>query len=234
MESVHDMSGCRDSQRVKYTVGLFVGKALTWWNSKIRTRGREAAVGMSWEDFKTLTKEEFCPNRFHELARLVPHLVTLESKRIKRTMKKNPKNRGNMGEPNKDRNGREDNKRTRTENAFATTINLVRGGYMGTKPKCTACGYHYLPETPYHYCFNCNHLCHFAKDCRVVPRNPLSLSFDFVFSSEIFKSLSFSLDRICHLAISRLDQHAHTLHHLESLLTISLERLDILKEDLVY
>ncbi|GJR55266.1 RNA-directed DNA polymerase, eukaryota [Tanacetum coccineum] len=47
------------------------------------------------------------------------------------------------------------------------------------------------------------------------------------FSSEIFKSLSFRLDRLCHLAILCLDQHAHTLHHLESLLTISLDRLDI-------
>ncbi|GJZ10238.1 copia protein [Tanacetum coccineum] len=56
---------------------------------------------------------------------------------------------------------------------------------------------------------------------------PLSLSFDFVFMSEIFKSLSFHLDRLCHLAILCLDQHAHTLHHLESLLTISLDRLDI-------
>ncbi|GKA05296.1 hypothetical protein Tco_0684416 [Tanacetum coccineum] len=75
--------------------------------------------------------------------------------------------------------------------------------------------------------------------CRLVPScfvifdlEPLSLSFDFVFTSEIFKSLSFSLDRLCHLAILCLDQHAHTLHHLESLLTISLDRLDILKEDL--
>ncbi|GJW23857.1 hypothetical protein Tco_0037668 [Tanacetum coccineum] len=42
------------------------------------------------------------------------------------------------------------------------------------------------------------------------------------------------LDRLCHLAILCLDQHAHTMHHLESLLTISLDRLDILKEDLVY
>ncbi|GJV88116.1 peptidyl-prolyl cis-trans isomerase CYP22 [Tanacetum coccineum] len=109
MESVHDMSGCRDSQRVKYSAGLFVGKALTWWNSKIRTRGREAAVGMSWEDFKTLTREEFYPSnelqkleielwnhamvgaghvaytdRFHELARLVPHLVTPKSKKVER------------------------------------------------------------------------------------------------------------------------------------------------------
>nr|GEY25051.1 hypothetical protein [Tanacetum cinerariifolium] len=63
---------------------------------------------------------------------------------------------------------------------------------------------------------------------------PLSLSFEFVFTSEIFKSLSFSLDHLFHLAIVCLDQHAHTLHHLESLLTISFDILDILKEDLVY
>ncbi|GJX10284.1 putative ribonuclease H-like domain-containing protein [Tanacetum coccineum] len=98
MESVHDMSGCRDSQRVKYTAGSFVCKVLTWWNFKIHTRGREVAIGMSWEDFRTLTREEFYlsnemqkletelwiyamvgvghaayTDRFHELAMLVPH-----------------------------------------------------------------------------------------------------------------------------------------------------------------
>ncbi|GJS71397.1 hypothetical protein Tco_0704238 [Tanacetum coccineum] len=62
MESVQDMSGCRDSQKVKYTASSFVGKALTWWNSQIHTRGREATIGMSWEDFKILTREEFCPS----------------------------------------------------------------------------------------------------------------------------------------------------------------------------
>ncbi|GJX51383.1 reverse transcriptase domain-containing protein [Tanacetum coccineum] len=55
------MSGCGDNQKVKYTAGLFVGKTLTWWNSQIHTRSREAVIGMSWEDFKTLTREEFCP-----------------------------------------------------------------------------------------------------------------------------------------------------------------------------
>ncbi|GJY71990.1 reverse transcriptase domain-containing protein [Tanacetum coccineum] len=168
MKSVQDMGGCRDSQKVKYTAGLFVGKALTWWNSQIHTRGREATVGMSLEDFKTLTREEFCPSnemqkletelwnhtmvgadhsaytdRFHELARLVPHLVTLEAtepKTIQKAMqiagtltdeafrngsiKKNPEKRGNKGEPSRDRNVRDDNKSTRTGNAFATTANL--------------------------------------------------------------------------------------------------------------
>ncbi|GKF91170.1 hypothetical protein Tco_0274871, partial [Tanacetum coccineum] len=74
-----------------------------------------------------------------------------------------------------------------------------------------------------------------VPSCRVIfDLEPLSLYFDFVFTSEIFKSLSFSLDRLCHLAILCLDQHAHTLHLLESSLIISLDRLDILKVDLVY
>ncbi|GKB15507.1 hypothetical protein Tco_0849430 [Tanacetum coccineum] len=33
IESVKDMSMCKDSQKVKYTASSFVGKALTWWNS---------------------------------------------------------------------------------------------------------------------------------------------------------------------------------------------------------
>ncbi|GKC79938.1 hypothetical protein Tco_1130712, partial [Tanacetum coccineum] len=44
IESVHDMSGCSVNQKVKYIAGSFVGKALTWWNSQIRTLSREVAV----------------------------------------------------------------------------------------------------------------------------------------------------------------------------------------------
>ncbi|GJX20661.1 hypothetical protein Tco_0223338 [Tanacetum coccineum] len=52
----------------------------------VQTRGREAAVGMAWEDLKVLLMEEFCPN--NEIQKLetelVPHLVTLGNKRIER------------------------------------------------------------------------------------------------------------------------------------------------------
>ncbi|GKA27568.1 putative ribonuclease H-like domain-containing protein [Tanacetum coccineum] len=47
--------------------------------------------------------------------------------------------------------------------------------------------------------------------------------FDFDFNSEIFKSFPCLSCCLCHLAILCLDQHAHTMHHLESLLTISLD-----------
>ncbi|GJV03526.1 reverse transcriptase domain-containing protein [Tanacetum coccineum] len=83
MESVHDMSGCSIDQKVKYTAGSFVGKALTWWNSQIRTLSREVAVSMSWNDFKFMMIQEFCPS--HEMQKL-------ESELWNHTMAKHPKN----------------------------------------------------------------------------------------------------------------------------------------------
>ncbi|GJR65149.1 putative reverse transcriptase domain-containing protein [Tanacetum coccineum] len=109
MENVQDMSGCSVNQKVKYTAGSFVGKVLMWWNSHIRTLSHEVAIRMSWDDFNYMMIEELCPShemqkletelwnhamvgaghaaytdRFHELARLVPHLVTPESRKIER------------------------------------------------------------------------------------------------------------------------------------------------------
>ncbi|GJU68877.1 putative reverse transcriptase domain-containing protein [Tanacetum coccineum] len=106
-----DMSGCSIDQKVKYTTGSFVGKALMWWNSQIHTLSREVAVSMPWNNFKLMMIEEFCPShemqkletelwnhamveaghavytdRFHELPRLVAHLVTPKSRKIKRDM----------------------------------------------------------------------------------------------------------------------------------------------------
>ncbi|GJY02810.1 putative reverse transcriptase domain-containing protein [Tanacetum coccineum] len=66
-------------------------------------------------------------DRFHELARLVPYLISgaLTDEAVRNGSIKKIEKRGNMGEPSKDRSGRDDNKRTRTVNAFATTVNPV-------------------------------------------------------------------------------------------------------------
>ncbi|GKB84580.1 putative reverse transcriptase domain-containing protein [Tanacetum coccineum] len=148
-------------------------------------------------------------NRFHELARLVPHLVTPENRMIKRyvyglapqirgmvaamepktiqkamqisgaltneavrngSIKKVEK-RGNVGETSKDKNGRDDNKRARTGNAFATTVNPIGRENTGTWPKCTTCNSYHAPGGPCRICFNCNRPGHLARDCRTVPRN---------------------------------------------------------------
>ncbi|GKD72123.1 putative reverse transcriptase domain-containing protein [Tanacetum coccineum] len=80
-------------------------------------------------------------DRFYELARLVPHLVTPKSRMIESALTdeavrngsiKKVEKRGNVRETSKDKNGRDDNKRTRTRNDFATTVNL----YYHLKPAC--------------------------------------------------------------------------------------------------
>ncbi|GKE99668.1 putative reverse transcriptase domain-containing protein [Tanacetum coccineum] len=171
---------------------------------------------MSWNDFKFMMIQEFNPShemqkleselwnhamvraghvtytdRFHELARIVPHLVTPESMMIKRYVYglalqingmvaamepktiqkavqisgaltdeavrngsiKKVKKRRSMGEPSKDRSGRDDNKRTRT------------------RPKCTICNSFHAPDGLCRICYNCNRPSHLARDCRSVPRN---------------------------------------------------------------
>ncbi|GJY69765.1 hypothetical protein Tco_0472747 [Tanacetum coccineum] len=52
-------SGCGDNQKVKYSDSSLTVRALTWWNSEVKTRGQAAAVGMTCENFKALMKEEY-------------------------------------------------------------------------------------------------------------------------------------------------------------------------------
>ncbi|GJU92932.1 putative reverse transcriptase domain-containing protein [Tanacetum coccineum] len=185
MESVHDMSGCSVDQKVKYTAGSFVGKALTWWNSQIHTLSQEVALKSElWNHAMVGEGHAAYTDRFYELARLVSHLVTPESRMIERYIFgaltdeavrngsiKNIEKRGNVGKPSKDRSGRDDNKRTRTVNAFATTVNPVGRENTSTWPKGTTFNSYHAPGGPCRTCFNCNRPGHLARDYRGVPRN---------------------------------------------------------------
>ncbi|GKF65597.1 hypothetical protein Tco_0192114 [Tanacetum coccineum] len=93
------------------------------------------------------------------------------------SLKKNPKKRGKNREPSRDRNVKDDNKRTRTGNAFAITTNPVNKEDNGTIPKCVSYNLHHPYEIPCWACFICGRSPgHMAKDCRVAPRmvNPVN------------------------------------------------------------
>ncbi|GJX86948.1 putative reverse transcriptase domain-containing protein [Tanacetum coccineum] len=95
----------------------------------------------------------------------------LTDEAVRNEIIKKVEKRGNVGEPRKDRSGRNDNKKTRTRNAFATTVNPVGRENTGTWPKCTTCNSYHALGGPCRACFNYNHPGHLAKDCRGVPRN---------------------------------------------------------------
>ncbi|GKC07485.1 hypothetical protein Tco_0999095, partial [Tanacetum coccineum] len=164
MEYVHDMSGCSIDQKVKYTAGSFVGKALTCHEmQKLESElWNHAMVGAGHAAYT---------DRFHELARLVPYLIfgALTDEAVRNGSIKKVEKRGNVGEPSKDKNGRDDNKRARTGNAFATTVNPVGRENMSTWPKCTICNSFHAPGGLCRTCYN--RLGHLARDCRSVPRN---------------------------------------------------------------
>ncbi|GJV00782.1 hypothetical protein Tco_1330052 [Tanacetum coccineum] len=166
MESVQDMKGCSIDQKVKYTAGSFKEEFCPSHEmQKLETElWNHAMVGAGHAAYT---------DRFHELARLVPHLVTLENRKIERYMyslapqicrmvaatvpktmqkavqisgaltdeavrngsTKKVKKIGNVRESSKDKNSRDDNKRTMNGNAFATTANPVGRENMGAWPK---------------------------------------------------------------------------------------------------
>ncbi|KAI3827938.1 hypothetical protein L1987_02027 [Smallanthus sonchifolius] len=109
MESVIDISEYTADCMVKYATCTLADKALTWWNSQMKTLGRQTAYQLSWDDLKAMMIEEYRPrnelqkiktemwnlqmigddvagytDRFNELAILVPHMVTPEYKKVER------------------------------------------------------------------------------------------------------------------------------------------------------
>nr|GEW73657.1 hypothetical protein [Tanacetum cinerariifolium] len=122
-------------------------------------------------------------DRFHELVRMeaamklktmqkaVQIFGALTDEAIRNGSIKKVEKRENMEEPGKDKNGTDDNKRTKTKNVFATTVSPVRRENTSTWLKCATCNSYHALEGPCRTCFNYNSPGHLAKDYRSVSRN---------------------------------------------------------------
>nr|GFA97773.1 reverse transcriptase domain-containing protein [Tanacetum cinerariifolium] len=167
IEAIQDIIGCGDNQKVKY------------FN-----------VGMTWEDFKALMTEEYCPsNEMQKLETkfwnhaMIRRMVAatkppaIQSAILKAgvavrngSLKRSGESRGDGEESSKEGNVKGDNKRARTGKLFAIITNHVRKEYTGSAPRCSNRNFHHNLKTPCCMCTNCNRLWHFAKDYRVGPK----------------------------------------------------------------
>ncbi|GKB68732.1 reverse transcriptase domain-containing protein [Tanacetum coccineum] len=120
-------------------------------------------MAMTWNDFKALLVEEFCPSnemeklenefwnhkmvganhaaytdRFHELAKLVPHLVTPELSRIKScgTLTKGNDKRKVVEESSKSGGSWKDNKKAKVGTGFVV-IAPSRNEFASSNSKCS-------------------------------------------------------------------------------------------------
>nr|GEU72903.1 hypothetical protein [Tanacetum cinerariifolium] len=100
-------------------------------------------IGCTYKEFLACNPKEYdgkggmvAATKPKTIQKVVQLAVTLTDEALRNgSIKKNPEKRENIGEPSKDRNRRDDNKRTKTGNAFSTIVNPVRGGYTGPEAR---------------------------------------------------------------------------------------------------
>nr|GEX04828.1 reverse transcriptase domain-containing protein [Tanacetum cinerariifolium] len=140
---VKDMSGCGDNQKMKYTDESFVGK-LSRGETLKSTHEVEKPLLRYIYDLALQIRGMVAVWEPVTIQRVVQKAETLTDEAVRNeSLKMNPERRGNGREPSRDRNARDDNKRTRTRNTFATTANPVRKEYTGTTPKCINSSFHH-------------------------------------------------------------------------------------------
>ncbi|GJX12548.1 putative reverse transcriptase domain-containing protein [Tanacetum coccineum] len=146
----------------------FINKALTWWNTQLQPRGREATIGMTWVEFKALLMEEFCPsNKMEKLesdAILKVGILTDEAVRCG-TLIRSSEKRKEVEETNKQGGSWKDNKKAKVGKGFVATT-PPRNENVGLYSKCAKCSAYHPEGGPCKLCYNCQKPGHFARDCR--------------------------------------------------------------------
>ncbi|XP_024965916.1 uncharacterized protein LOC112506118 [Cynara cardunculus var. scolymus] len=193
VESVLHISKCTEGNKVKYAACLLQGRALTWWNTIVQTRGREAANRLSWEEFKKLLKDEYCPRsklqkmemelwnlemkgenisayttRFHELANLVPHLTIQEAVEIATKLTNNAVRSGGLAKEKRKIEEYGDRRIGRKFDKSRRMAKNVRAQSQvirqGDAERCNKCKFPHLGNCI--TCQRCRLGGHTAKDCR--------------------------------------------------------------------
>nr|GFA65967.1 reverse transcriptase [Tanacetum cinerariifolium] len=94
LESVFQISECKEKDRVKFAMATLRGRALTWWNGRTKAMGIEAANNTPWSEVKKWMTEEFCPRSV--IQRMEQELYNLRMKGmdIDGSVSKNGRTRG--------------------------------------------------------------------------------------------------------------------------------------------
>ncbi|GKB18386.1 putative reverse transcriptase domain-containing protein [Tanacetum coccineum] len=80
MESVFHINNYAVENQVKFATCTFLGNALTWWNSHMKTITQDVAYAMDWKTLKKMMTDKYCPRG--EIKKLEIKLRNLKVKGI--------------------------------------------------------------------------------------------------------------------------------------------------------
>nr|GEU60732.1 putative reverse transcriptase domain-containing protein [Tanacetum cinerariifolium] len=179
----------------------------TVMEKEVQARGHEAAVGITWFEFKELLVEECClsniiekleieswnytmvgfhhagyTNRFHELAKLVPHLSVILKAGILTdevvccgTVIRSSEKRKEVEETSKQGGLWKDNKKEKVGKGFVATA-PPRNENVGSYPKCVKCSAYHPEDRPCRLCFNGQKPGYYARDSRALVKQVAQVS----------------------------------------------------------
>ncbi|GJT62668.1 putative reverse transcriptase domain-containing protein, partial [Tanacetum coccineum] len=167
MEPVFCISNYSMENQIKFSTCILLGSALTWWNSHVKTVGRDVAYAMTWTNLKKKMTDKYCPRG--EVKKLESEMWNLKIKGTDvdaiefptELMDKKIRTfaeRQNENERKQDDNQQQQqNKRQNTGRVYAArstananTANNQRGTRAGQKPTCYECRVerHFKRECP--------------------------------------------------------------------------------------
>nr|GEV25070.1 putative reverse transcriptase domain-containing protein [Tanacetum cinerariifolium] len=80
LESMFQISECKEKDKVKFAMATLRGRALTWWNGRTKSMGIEAANYTPWSEVRKWMTKEFCPRSV--IQRLEQELYNLRMKEM--------------------------------------------------------------------------------------------------------------------------------------------------------
>ncbi|XP_021985112.1 uncharacterized protein LOC110881037 [Helianthus annuus] len=158
MDTVVDISGCADKDVVKFVSQSFKGEALAWWRSLIQATGKIPLCNLSWDQFVTLIKENYCPQ--HEVQKIEYDFLSLVMKNLDcqaylrsfNTMSRLRSLRNTDAEKRKredDYSRRSDKKHKGNSDHKKSSGTKKDGHQSGDKPKCKICKKHHFVKCRY-------------------------------------------------------------------------------------
>ncbi|GKA47747.1 putative reverse transcriptase domain-containing protein [Tanacetum coccineum] len=182
MEIVFHISNCTVENQIKFATCTLLGSALTWWNSHVRTVGRDVAYAMSWTNLKKMMTDKMFPEESNKLERYVgglPDMIhesvmaskpktmqdTIEfatdlmDKKISTFAERQSENKRKQND-----NQQQQNKRLNTGRAYAVGSSEKKP-YRGSKPLYSKCNYYHDGQCA-PKCHKCNRVGHLARDYR--------------------------------------------------------------------